>query len=156
MVGKDALGDDETLVSEDALCRAWNRGTRILTGAVDAALAEVGLTAAEFEILNALTATCSLRMVDLAELAVLTKSGATRAIQRLETQALVERRGSGCDRRSYVVSITARGHELWETGRAAVVRTLREQLLVFLSERDRAILVRIYGDIVAEHEARER
>lgn len=156
MDSEDTSSSEKALVSEDALCRAWNRGTRILTGAVDAALAEAGLTAAEFEILNALTATCSLRMVDLAELAVLTKSGTTRAIQHLENQALVERRGSGCDRRSYVVSITARGHELWETGRAAIARTLREQLLVFLSPRDREILVRIYGDIVAEHEARER
>lgn len=141
------------MLGDDVVCRAWSRGTRVLIGAVDAALARIDLTAAEYEILNALTATCSLRMVDLARQAVLTKSGVTRAVQHLESQGLVERRCSGSDRRSFVVSLTASGHERHRQGQRLIETTLRDLLLEFTSPRDREILVRIYRDVVAEREA---
>src|SRR6266849_5754966 len=53
-----------------------------------------------------------IRPTDLAALSLVTKSGVTRALDRLEQDGLVERRTCPSDKRGYLVVLTARGRRL--------------------------------------------
>lgn len=138
--------------TEDAVITAWARAARILAFEMEAELAKVGVTLAELEILRALTRTCSLRMSELADIAVLTKSGATRAVNHMEKSGWVERRGSGTDRRSLVVSITPEGHDKFVAASEVIAPVVDDYLLDHLSPKDTRTLLRLLGDVVATRE----
>jgi DNA-binding MarR family transcriptional regulator len=74
-------------------------------------LAEHGLAAAEFEVLIRIARTPGqeLRMTDLAAQTLLTTSGITRVVDRLERDGLVERRACPTDRRGAFAGITPAG-----------------------------------------------
>ena len=98
-------------------------------------LAEHGLASAEFEVLLRIGRTPgqAMRMSDLAEQTLLTTSGITRVVDRLERDRLVERRACPTDRRGAFAALTDAGlarldavlpdHidviEKWFTGRVA-------------------------------------
>jgi len=73
--------------------------------------AEHGLAAAEFEVLVRIARTPgqALRMSDLAAQTLLTTSGITRVVDRLERDGLVDRRPCPTDRRGSLAAITADG-----------------------------------------------
>jgi MarR family 2-MHQ and catechol resistance regulon transcriptional repressor len=73
--------------------------------------AEHGLAAAEFEVLVRIARTPgqALRMSDLAAQTLLTTSGITRVVDRLERDGLVERRACPTDRRGSLAAITQAG-----------------------------------------------
>jgi MarR family transcriptional regulator, 2-MHQ and catechol-resistance regulon repressor len=75
--------------------------------------AEHGLAAAEFEVLVRIARTPgqALRMSDLAAQTLLTTSGITRVVDRLERGGLVDRRPCPTDRRGSLAAITADGLE---------------------------------------------
>lgn len=54
----------------------------------------------------------TMRLSDLAEQVVLTRSGLTRAVDRLEVEDLVSREACPGDRRGVLATLTARGHDL--------------------------------------------
>jgi DNA-binding MarR family transcriptional regulator len=74
-------------------------------------LAEHGLASAEFEVLLRIARTPgqAMRMTDLAAQTLLTTSGITRVVDRLERDRLVERRACPTDRRGAFAAITADG-----------------------------------------------
>jgi DNA-binding MarR family transcriptional regulator len=78
--------------------------------------AEHDLSAAEFEALLRLGRTPggSLRMSDLATQTLLTTSGITRVVDRLERAGLVERRACPTDRRGLFAQVTRAGRERLE------------------------------------------
>jgi DNA-binding MarR family transcriptional regulator len=104
-----------------------------LSAKLAAQAAQHGLAMAEFEVLLRLARTPgqALRMTDLAAQTLLTTSGITRVVDRLERDRLVERRACPTDRRGAFAAITAEGlarldealpdhlalAELWLTGR---------------------------------------
>ncbi len=73
--------------------------------------AEHGLAPAEFEVLVRIARTRgqSLRMSDLAAQTLLTTSGITRVVDRLERDGLVDRRPCPTDRRGSLAAITPEG-----------------------------------------------
>jgi MarR family 2-MHQ and catechol resistance regulon transcriptional repressor len=78
---------------------------------VQAQLAEHDLAPAEFEVLLRIARTPgqALRMNDLAAQTLLTTSGITRVVDRLERDSLVERRACPTDRRGAFAGITDEG-----------------------------------------------
>jgi DNA-binding MarR family transcriptional regulator len=74
--------------------------------------AETGLNLTDFDVLAQLAfAGGSLRMTDLAERALLSRSGMTRRVARLVGDGLVSRCSAESDARGVVVSLTSAGEE---------------------------------------------
>ena len=113
------LADDE-LATWRAFIRAHATVTRRLERDLDEA---GGLTLSELDVLLTLQRASegTLRMNDLASRVVLTKSGITRLVDRLEDARLVERRACPSDRRGFNAVLTA-------AGRAAIRRTIGTHL----------------------------
>lgn len=82
-----------------------------LTARFAAQYAEHGLDPVEFEVLVRLARSPgrALRMSDLAAQTLLTSSGITRVVDRLEREKLVERRACATDRRGSFAAITRAG-----------------------------------------------
>jgi DNA-binding MarR family transcriptional regulator len=77
------------------------------------------------------------RMTDLAEAVVLSKSGLTALIDRMERDGLVERRPDPGDRRAVRVVLTKRGEELFAEA----------------TRHHRGVVRRIFTSVVTEEEA---
>lgn len=99
----------------------WIVAARTFTAHLDRLLgSEVDLALVDFELLDGLGAAPEpVRMCDLGSSVALTRSGATRAVTRLENLGLVRRLPSPTDRRSTVVELTTHGREV--RARAALV-----------------------------------
>src|SRR4051794_35469947 len=77
--------------------------------------AEVGIPLGWYDVLlqlNGAVGGC-MRMIDLAQAVLLSKSGLTRLVDRMETEQLVARRPAAADKRSFEVTMTAKGEELF-------------------------------------------
>jgi DNA-binding MarR family transcriptional regulator len=101
--------------------RAFLRGGRLLTEALDEALAsEGGIRLTEYEIISMLSEAPGdrLRMSVLADLVVQSRSRLTHTATRLERRGWVERRTCHDDRRGVELTLT-------DAGRAAVERLSR-------------------------------
>lgn len=107
--------------ADTELWRAWSGATRALAASLDKVLTEhAGVSLVEFEMLSELVLHGEpLRSCDLGRAVSLTRSGATRAIARLERAGLVVKSPSDTDGRSVVVELTDEGRE--RHGRAAAV-----------------------------------
>jgi DNA-binding MarR family transcriptional regulator len=107
----------------DPRLRAWRLllATRSrLVDALDAELrAEFGLPITWYEVLLLLhEAGGHLRMFELAESLLLSRSAATRFVDRMEARGLVDRETAELDRRGTTVSMTRAGRDLFtEAGR---------------------------------------
>lgn len=92
-------------------------GYQRLVAAVEADLkAETGMTLSELEVLIRLVNEPEhrLRPRDLANSCVMSTSGCTRLLDRLEQQQLIKRHPHGSDRRGLMVEVTKRGTRLLE------------------------------------------
>jgi DNA-binding MarR family transcriptional regulator len=78
----------------------------------------------EVLILLADTPAEALRMRELARLALHSKSGVTRLVDRMERAGLVRRQPCVVDRRSVLVALTGEGRELIERVKPAVVQAM--------------------------------
>lgn len=101
-LSRDELGAYFALVSAGDLVQR----------AVTSQLAEHGLTPLQFSVLaTLLDAEAGLRMSDLADALVVSRSGLTYQVTQLEKAALVERTSSSADSRGVVARLTAAGRE---------------------------------------------
>lgn len=80
------------------------------------------------------------RMSDLATSVLLSQSGLTRLVDRLERDGLVERERCTADRRGFQVSLTDAGKQLLERARATHLAGVRERFLGRFSEAELAEL----------------
>jgi DNA-binding MarR family transcriptional regulator len=98
----------ETLAAWRALLAAHRRLTEILEEELRAA---TGLNLARYDVLLHLSEATGgrLRMTDLAQAVLLSKSGLTRLVDRMCAETLVERSRDDTDRRSLVVTLTPAG-----------------------------------------------
>ena len=92
---------------------------------------ESGLTLPEFEVLWELTNAPGnrVRMRDLADHLLFTRSGATRLIDRLEAAGYVERDGCDQDGRGVFANLTESGFEKFESATVDYVAALRRHFL---------------------------
>ncbi len=74
---------------------------------------KVGLPIEHYEILLMLYQADGMRPSDIAKKRRLTRSGATRLVDRLERGGLIARRSSGSDRRVSLVELTAEGQRVF-------------------------------------------
>lgn len=94
------------------------RLSALLTAPVEAELARLGLTKAEYDVLAVLRSTGSpyrLRPSVLAQSLVLTSGGISNVLRRLEAAGLIERDPDPSDARSSWVRLAPRGVQLAET-----------------------------------------
>lgn len=97
--------------------RAWRELMLVhaeITSAIDETLRlETGIPGSWYEALVEIAfAGGTMRMSDFAQETTLTKSGATRFVDRLEEAGLVERISCPTDRRAYNLTLTAKGRRV--------------------------------------------
>jgi DNA-binding MarR family transcriptional regulator len=93
-----------------------------------------------------------MRLSDLAELAILSRSGLTRLIDRLEREGQVERERCPEDARGYYAVLTAEGRERVDAARGAYLRDVRALFLERLTADEREVLGTIWGRLLADLE----
>ncbi len=119
------------------------------TESLDAELRErAGLTLSDYEVLLHLDRAGSrLRMTDLAESVLLTASGTTRAVDRLERDGFVRRSPDPDDGRATFVSLTAAGRRRFRAAAPVHLAGVRARFLDAITKRDaealRAIAVKV-------------
>jgi DNA-binding MarR family transcriptional regulator len=77
-----------------------------------------------------------MRPSDLAEQAALTKSGLTRAVDRLESQHLIERRPCPTDRRGQLIVLTAQGRRVLRRSAPEHFRSIARNFADHLTGRE--------------------
>ena len=112
---------------------AWRGFLRVQSGIVkelDAEMqAEHGLPLSSYEVLLFLATSPDgeMRMSELASGVLLSKSGLTRLVDRLERLGYVQRRAATSDARGAYAVITDRGREWFEKARVTHLRGVRER-----------------------------
>ncbi len=125
---------------------------RNMTAAIDGRLErEHGLALSSYEVLLLLSKAPddSLRMGELAELLMLSRSGLTRLVDRLAARGFVERHTCPNDRRGTYARLTDAGVEKLEQARPTNLAGIREQFLSRLEEDDLEHLARIWDRLAA-------
>jgi DNA-binding MarR family transcriptional regulator len=118
----------------DAEFRAWHGSllfTNTTTRALDEALSQAhGISVKEFDVLITLfnAPDGHLRMTELAERVVLSPSGVTHLVTRLERDRLVQRIVDDGDRRSFFAALTPAGHQRLRDARPTHNEVIREHL----------------------------
>lgn len=104
-----------------------------------------GLTINEYEILVRLSETHNrrIRMSELAEELVHSRSRLSHTVRRMETQGWVERLACDNDRRGVFCALTASGEERLRDASPSYVAAVRKHVLNVLPEEDIATLGRI-------------
>ena len=107
-----------------------------------------GLTIARYDVLAHLEmAGGRLRLSDLAKAIVLSPSGLSKLLDRMETSRLVKREPDPNDARASLATLTPEGRSLVETARRSHHALLEQTFGAALDDRDVADLARIMGRI---------
>jgi DNA-binding MarR family transcriptional regulator len=111
------------------------------------ALAEVGLTPAKYQAIDALArAGEPLTLSEFAGRLRCVRSNITQLVDRLEADGLVERVDDPSDRRAIRAVVTSLGAERREAG-TEVMRRLREEFAARIAPSERALLQRVLGTL---------
>lgn len=112
------------------LLEIWlSRLSRLNSVALEACVAELGITASESAVLATLVRTGEvLSPTRLQGLVIQSPGGLTKTLRRLESAGLVRRRTDPADRRALLVEITAKGRKLSERADVAVAEHYRAVL----------------------------
>ena len=122
----------------DALLRAHATLLRQLETDLES---KTGLALADFDVLAQLAiAGGSLRMTELADRALISRSGMTRRVTRLLHQGLVRRTHADADARGVVVGLTNAGLDRLTVAAPVHVRGVSDLFLTKLDDRELAVL----------------
>jgi DNA-binding MarR family transcriptional regulator len=127
--------DREELAAWRGMLRVHSDMTRVL----DAELTHRhGLPLSSYEVLLFLADSPDgrMRMSELADSVLLSRSGLTRLVDRLEREGLLEREQCEEDARGYFAAITDRGRELFTEARRTHLAGVRERFLSRFSRDD--------------------
>ena len=133
-----------------ALLRAYATLMRQLDGDL---VRETGTAVADFDVLGQLAlAGGQLRMTELAERALISRSGMTRRVARLVDEGLVCRANVDTDGRGVVVALTdAGGDRLTETA-AVHLRGVAELFVAKLDDEELLVLERAMNKVIVDCE----
>ena len=134
---------EQLSATEERAWRALVRAHACLVKRLDAQLeAEHGLPLTSYEVLTRLAASegGKLRMHDIASSVLLSRSGLTRLVDRLERDGLVHRCSCENDARGAYAVITDAGRERAAAARAAHLAGVRELFVAHYSEDELALL----------------
>jgi len=122
----------------DALLRAHATLLRQLETDLES---KTGLALADFDVLAQLAiAGGSLRMTELADQALISRSGMTRRVSRLVQERLVRRAHADADARGVVVQLTNAGLDRLTVAAPVHVRGVSDLFLTKLEDRELAVL----------------
>lgn len=93
-----------------------------------------------------------MRMSELAESVLLSRSGLTRLIDRLEREGLVERSACSSDKRGWFAEITAKGRERFRDARGSHLDSVRHRFLRHFSETELEQLARLWERLLRHDE----
>jgi DNA-binding MarR family transcriptional regulator len=133
--------------TELAAWRGFLRAHHGLVARLDAELVERHrLPLSSYEVLLQLANAPAggLRMSDIAGRVLLSRSGLTRLVDRLEGEGLVERRSCPSDLRGQNALITDRGRKLFAEARGTHLAGVRREFLARLSESELAELAGLW------------
>lgn len=135
--------------TEQQAWRAFIAGSRRLLEALDADLKAQGLTHDDYGVLVALSETDGgrLRMAELADLSVESRSRLSHHISRLEKRGLVAREGCPDDRRGTWAVLTADGRATIEAVAPHHVAGVREYFLDAISPEELATIGTAFGRV---------
>ena len=125
--------------------RGFLRAHSMLVKALDAEMqAAHGLPLSSYEVLITLRTAPGqrLRMAELADRVILSRSGMTRLVDRLEREGLLEREPCDSDARGYFAVLTRAGEELLATARATHLDGVRERFVGHFDADELATLAR--------------
>jgi DNA-binding MarR family transcriptional regulator len=118
---------DTTLwVRDCCLCLHVQRAARVLARRFDEALRPFGLTNGQFSLLMSLNRPEPPPMGPVASLLAMDRTTLTAALKPLERRGLVQASHDPSDRRSRILALTAKGHELLLGAVSAWERTHKE------------------------------
>lgn len=122
--------------------RAYLRGSRLLEAALDRDLQQHGLQLSEYEIISMLSEATDrhLRMSEIADLVVQSRSRLTHTAARLEKRGWVTRQPCADDRRGVELVLTPAGQEAIREMAPLHVESVRANLVDHLSPRQFAAL----------------
>ena len=132
---------------------AWRGMLRVhsgLTKALDAELVRVhGLPLSSYEVLLFLADAPGgrLRMAELADGVLLSRSGLTRLVDRMEREGLLRRERCADDARGYNAAITAKGRKLFRHARRTHLDGVRERFLSHLASEDLRSLAEVWEKV---------
>jgi DNA-binding MarR family transcriptional regulator len=127
---------------------AWRGLLRVHSTLVKALDAEMqaahGLPLSSYEVLITLRTAPDkrLRMAELADRAILSRSGMTRLVDRLERDGLLERDRCDSDARGFFAVLTPKGEELLVTARRTHLDGVRERFVQHFGPEELATLAR--------------
>jgi DNA-binding MarR family transcriptional regulator len=133
---------------EMAAWRAFLRAQATVLGALERELeAERGLPIAFYDVLVVLSEADGgrLRMSELANRVVLSRSGVTRLVDRMERQGLVQREQCPADRRGYETVITAEGRKVLKQAWPVHARGVAEHFARYLSSDEARVVADALG-----------
>jgi DNA-binding MarR family transcriptional regulator len=136
--------------------RAWRGLLKVhaaLTGLLDADLhARHGLSVSSYEVLMfvADAPEAKLRMADLAERVLLSRSGLTRLVDRLVADGLLERRACDDDGRGSFAQLTPAGRAKVDAARRAHLDGVRRVFLDRLAPEQQRALGDLWDQVLAE------
>jgi DNA-binding MarR family transcriptional regulator len=133
------------MVASVAVARAMDRDTQVQAGI---ALAEHHLLAVINE-----AGEQGIRPTDLALASTLTKSGLTRAVDRLGELGLIERRACPSDGRGQLVALTAKGRQKLRRSAPEFFRSVARHFADHLTEREIDSLTGAFERIAAADRA---
>ena len=137
--------------AELAAWRGFLRVHAAMIKELDAELeAQHGLPLSSYEVLIALAAAPDqrLRMAELADQALLSRSGMTRLVDRLQKQGLLDRQRCAMDARGSFAVLTDRGRRLLAQARPAHLAGVRERFLRHLDGAEMEALAGIWERLV--------
>ena len=139
----------------DSRQRAWARfvvANAVLTGRIESAFAAAGLPSLDwYDVLWVLESATDgrLRMAELAEKAVVSRSNVTRLADRLEKAGLVERADCPNDGRGTTCVITAKGRALRAKMWAVYRKQIDAMFGAHLSVREAEDMARVFERIIS-------
>ena len=125
--------------------RAWRALMHVhsaVTTAIDETLREeVDIPGSWYEALVEIAfAGGTMRMNEFAQETTLTKSGATRFVDRLEASGLVERLSCPTDRRAYQLALTPKGRMVQRAADPHVLRVIEEKFGSHLTDGEATVI----------------
>jgi DNA-binding MarR family transcriptional regulator len=140
------------LLSREELA-AWRGLLRVhaaLTKALDAQLmSEHDLPLSSYEVLLFLydSPDGRLRMSELADGVLLSRSGLTRLVDRMERDGLLRRQRCEDDQRGYFAEITDEGRDLFARARRTHLDGVRERFLSHLTSEEQRVLATLWEKV---------
>jgi len=134
---------------ELAAWRSYISTTRALTAALDLDLGEFGISLADYELLDGLAKApqARMRMSDLAEIALVSRSRLSHRMKVLEDQGWVERARCSEDKRGLFAVLTPKGKKLVTKIAPHYAQSIKERMLESLSGSELATLEKIFSKV---------